>query len=49
MTALLKACDRLNWQLAELDSDPTGGVLLTLSGNGILAAPSLLAGIDGVT
>ena len=49
MTALLKACDRRNWQLAELDSDPTGGVLLTLSGNGILAAPSLLAGIDGVT
>ena len=49
MSALLQACERRNWQLAELESDPTGGVLLTLSGNGILNAPNLLARIDGVT
>jgi putative Mg2+ transporter-C (MgtC) family protein len=49
MSALLQACDRRSWQLAELESDPTGGVLLTLSGNGILNAPTLLARINGVT
>ena len=31
------------------DHGGSGGVLLTLSGNGILTAPTLLAGIDGVT
>jgi putative Mg2+ transporter-C (MgtC) family protein len=49
MSAVLHACDRRNWQLAELESEPTGGVLLTLSGNGILGAPTVLARIDGVT
>ena len=49
MSAVLQACERRNWQLAELESDPTGGVLLTLSGSAILKAPSVLAGIDGVT
>src|SRR3954447_25010504 len=49
MTALLQACDRRNWQLAGLESAPTGGVLLTLSGNDIFNAPTLPAGIDGVT
>jgi putative Mg2+ transporter-C (MgtC) family protein len=49
MSALLLACERHNWQLAELESDPTGGVLLTLSGNGILNASTVLARIDGVT
>jgi putative Mg2+ transporter-C (MgtC) family protein len=49
MTALLQACERRNWQLSELSADPTGGVLLTLSGNGILHASAVLAGIDGVT
>jgi putative Mg2+ transporter-C (MgtC) family protein len=49
MTALLQACERRNWQLSELSADPTGGVLLTLSGNGILHASTVLAGIDGVT
>jgi putative Mg2+ transporter-C (MgtC) family protein len=49
MSALLLACERRNWQLAELESDPIGGVQLTLSGNGILNAPTVLARIDGVT
>lgn len=49
MTNVLQACDRRSWQLAELESDPTGGVLITLSGNGVLSAPTVLAGIDGVT
>jgi putative Mg2+ transporter-C (MgtC) family protein len=49
MSALLLACERRNWQLAELESDPTGGVRLTLTGNGILNAPTVLARIDGVT
>jgi putative Mg2+ transporter-C (MgtC) family protein len=48
LTSLLQACERRNWQLSELSADPTGGVLLTLSGNGILRAPTVLAGIDGV-
>jgi putative Mg2+ transporter-C (MgtC) family protein len=46
---VLQACDRRNWQLAELESEPTGGVVLTLSGSGVLSAPTALAGIDGVT
>jgi putative Mg2+ transporter-C (MgtC) family protein len=59
MTALLQACERRQWQLAELAADPAGeplgaapgqsGVLLTLSGRGILDAPTVLAGIDGIT
>jgi putative Mg2+ transporter-C (MgtC) family protein len=48
-TALLQACDSHNWQLAELSSDPTGGIQLTLTGKGVLNAPTVLAGIDGVT
>lgn len=49
MTSLLQACERRNWQLSELSADPTGGVLLTLSGNRIRHASAVLAGIDGVT
>lgn len=59
LTALLQACERRNWQLTELAADPEGeplgrppgqaGAMLTLAGNGILTAPALLAGIDGVT
>jgi putative Mg2+ transporter-C (MgtC) family protein len=49
MSTLLLACERRNWQLAELESDPAGGVQLTLSGNGVLNAPTVLARIDGVT
>jgi putative Mg2+ transporter-C (MgtC) family protein len=59
MTRLLQACDRRQWQLTELTVDAPGeplgaaagssGVMLTLAGNGILNAPAVLAGIDGVT
>jgi putative Mg2+ transporter-C (MgtC) family protein len=59
MTRLLEACERREWQLTELTSDAPGeplgaargqsGVLLTLSGRGILNAPVVLAGIDGIT
>jgi putative Mg2+ transporter-C (MgtC) family protein len=49
MTSVLRACDRRSWQLSELSTDETGGVVLTLTGNGILAAPSALATIGGVT
>ena len=49
MTALLAACDHRHWQLAELAAAPAGGVQLTLTGNGVLSAPTVLAGIDGVT
>jgi len=59
MTRLLQACDRRQWQLTELTVDAQGeplgaapgtsGVMLTLTGNGILNAPAVLAGIDGVT
>jgi putative Mg2+ transporter-C (MgtC) family protein len=49
MTALLHTCERRQWQLNELASDPAGGVSMTLSGNGILHAPTVLAGIDGIT
>lgn len=59
MSELLQACDRRQWQLTELAADGPGeplgalpgqaGVVLTLSGNGILHAPTVLAGLDGVT
>jgi putative Mg2+ transporter-C (MgtC) family protein len=57
MSRLLQACDRRQWQLTDHAADAAGehvspgstGVLLTLSGRGILAAPTVLAGIDGVT
>src|SRR5688500_14977698 len=59
MSQLLQACERRQWQLTELTADPQGeplgaaagqaGVMLTLAGNGILNAPTVLAGIDGVT
>ena len=59
MSRLLQACERRQWQLTELTSDPQGeplgaapgqsGVMLTLAGSGILNAPTVLAGIDGVT
>jgi putative Mg2+ transporter-C (MgtC) family protein len=56
MSNLLHACDRRQWQLTDLAADAAGdvhagnaGVMLTLSGRGILAAPTMLAGIDGVT
>lgn len=59
MTRLLQAADRRQWQLTELTvdvpGDPLGeepgraGVVLTLAGNGILNAPTVLAGVDGVT
>jgi putative Mg2+ transporter-C (MgtC) family protein len=57
MSRLLQACDRRQWQLTDLAADPAGehigagssGVMLTLSGKGILTAPTLLAGIEGVT
>jgi putative Mg2+ transporter-C (MgtC) family protein len=59
MTQLLQACERRQWQLAELTADAPGeplgaapgqsGVQLTLSGSGILNAPVVLAGIDGIT
>ena len=58
MSQLLQACERRQWQLTELTADPRGeplgaapghsGVMLTLAGNGILNAPNVLAGIDGV-
>lgn len=59
MSRLLQACDRRQWQLTELTADPQGeplgaapgqaGVMLTLAGIGIVNAPNVLAGIDGVT
>jgi putative Mg2+ transporter-C (MgtC) family protein len=59
MTRLLRACDQRQWQVTELTVDPPGtplgeasghsGVMLTLAGNGILHAPTVLAGVDGVT
>jgi putative Mg2+ transporter-C (MgtC) family protein len=59
MTRLLKACDQRQWQLTELTVDTPGealgaapgsaGVMLTLLGNSILTAPTVLAGVDGVT
>jgi putative Mg2+ transporter-C (MgtC) family protein len=57
MSKLLQACDKRQWQLADLASDAAGehigpgstGVMLTLSGRGILTAPTVLASIEGVT
>jgi putative Mg2+ transporter-C (MgtC) family protein len=57
MSRLLQACDRRQWQLTDLAADAAGervaagtaGVMLTLSGRAILTAPTVLAGIDGVT
>jgi putative Mg2+ transporter-C (MgtC) family protein len=58
MIRLLQACERRGWQLTDLTADALGeplgavgnsGVMLTLSGTGILGAPVVLAGIDGVT
>jgi putative Mg2+ transporter-C (MgtC) family protein len=57
MSRLLQLCDRRQWQLTDLAADAPGehagagqsGVLLTLAGRGIVNAPTVLAGIDGVT
>jgi putative Mg2+ transporter-C (MgtC) family protein len=57
MSRLLQMCERHQWQLTELAADASenlsgpgeSGVLLTLSGRGILNAPTVLASIDGVT
>src|ERR1700704_2512903 len=56
MSRLLEACDRRQWLLTDLAADAgehisvgNAGVLLTLSGRAILTAPTVLAGIDGVT
>ncbi len=57
MSRLLQACDRRQWQLTDLAADAAGervgvgsaGVMLTLSGRGILTASTVLAGIEGVT
>jgi putative Mg2+ transporter-C (MgtC) family protein len=57
MSRLLQICERRQWQLADLAADAasehiaagSSGVMLTLSGREILAAPTVLAGIDGVT
>ena len=56
---LLQACDKRHWQLNELAADSSAeslsgvpgklGVMMTLSGPGILNATGVLAGIDGVT
>lgn len=56
---ILETCSRRDWQLADLAADPEPdllgvppghvGVMLMLSGTGILTAPAVLAGIDGVT
>ncbi|PXX04160.1 MgtC/SapB family protein [Mycolicibacterium moriokaense] len=57
MSGLLQTCEGRQWQLADLAADAasehiaagSSGVMLTLSGRGILAAPTVLAGIEGVT
>ncbi|MGX9791579.1 MgtC/SapB family protein [Mycobacterium sp. MMS18-G62] len=57
MSRLLQACDRHQWQLTDLNAETpdepggagTSGVMLTLSGRRIVTAPTVLAGIDGVT
>jgi putative Mg2+ transporter-C (MgtC) family protein len=57
MSRLIQICERRQWQLADLAADAasehiaagSSGVMLTLSGRGILAAPTVLAGIEGVT
>ena len=56
MSRLLQACERRQWQLTDLAADTADlsaasghvGVLMTLSGRGIVNAPMVLAGIDGV-
>ncbi len=55
---VLEACSRREWQLTDLAADPDPdllgappghvGVMLMLSGSGILQAPAVLASIDGV-
>jgi putative Mg2+ transporter-C (MgtC) family protein len=57
MSRVLQMCERRQWQLADLAADAasehiaagSSGVMVTLSGRGILAAPTVLAGIEGVT
>jgi putative Mg2+ transporter-C (MgtC) family protein len=58
MSQLLQVCERRQWQLTDLAADAgagiTGGtaqsgVLLTLSGRGILNAPTVLGCLEGVT
>ena len=46
---ILHDCDKHQWALSELHSDPDGGVQLTLTGAGIRHAPSAVASVDGVT
>ncbi len=56
---LLQICDGRQWQLTELSSETPGApagappgqvaVMMTLSGPGILHAPVILAGVEGVT
>jgi putative Mg2+ transporter-C (MgtC) family protein len=56
MSRLLQACERRQWQLTDLAADTAElssasghpGVLMTLSGRGIVNAPMVLGGIDGV-
>jgi putative Mg2+ transporter-C (MgtC) family protein len=49
LSHLLQTCDKHHWQLTELAAESSGGVMLTLSGNGILHATNVIGGIDGVT
>jgi putative Mg2+ transporter-C (MgtC) family protein len=58
MRQVLQICDRHRWQLTELAADTPNdsadaagqiGVVMTLSGSGILTAPAILARVDGVT
>ena len=49
LSHILAVCDKHQWSLTELSSDPDGGVLLTLSGTKILHAPTTLACVAGVT
>lgn len=56
---LLAVCNRRNWQLADVETDPPGeplgapaghvGVQMTLAGAGVMKAAMLLATIDGVS
>ncbi|CAN5671843.1 MgtC/SapB family protein [soil metagenome] len=57
---LLQICDRHRWQLTELSSEaaastPSGagtgqvGVIMTISGAGILRAPAIFAAVNGVS
>ncbi|MBB3606852.1 putative Mg2+ transporter-C (MgtC) family protein [Mycolicibacterium sp. BK556] len=49
LSHILATCDKHQWSLSELSSDPDGGVLLTLSGAKIQHAPATVAGVPGVT